>query len=216
MRGGDAPLLITVDDAVEPPLLQAIDRAVRAVGEEASYWRTFWYPLAAAPTCQPERLARALRAHVPATDRIVGVEWWLGRMRTTDVLLDFHHDRDLSLFEETGRLAHPKWSSVFFLNAVRGGSLLVTDQTLVRRGAEIRLSPAEATRSASTRPAANRFARFSGRLLHGVLDANDRVPTGRLPGPPAPPRLTVVLNWWTRRPRGVDRWRGEVYPALGL
>jgi hypothetical protein len=210
------PLLAFVDDAVAAELFERVDRAVRAVGGDATYWKTFWYPLGAPARCLPEELARALRRQLPASDRIVGVEWWLGRMRTTDVALDFHHDRDLALYEETGRIAHPRWSSVFFLNAVRGGSLFVTDQRLLHRGDDYRLHPAEATQAGSVRPAPNRFARFPGCCLHGVLDANDQVPTGKLPGPPDAPRLTVVVNWWTRKPRSVMRWDGSEYPELAL
>jgi hypothetical protein len=210
------PLLATIDDAVEDDLFRRVDRAVRAVGEDATYWKTFWFPLGAEPRCLPELLAGELRRHVPEATRIAGVEWWLGRMRTTDVALDFHHDRDLTLYEKTGRIAHPRWSSVYFLNAVRGGSLFVTDQRLLHRGDDYRLHPPEATQASSVRPAANRFARFPGHCFHGVLDANDRVPTGKLPGPPDTERWTVVLNWWTRKPLAVKRWDGETYPELGL
>lgn len=211
------PLLTTVDDAAPTGLFERTLAGLRAVGDDATYWKTFWFPLDAVAEALPEQLALRLARHVPNRDRIVGVEWWLGRMRTTDVPLDFHHDRDLALFEATGRVSHPLWSSVYFLNAVRGGSLLVTDQRLVRRGDEYRLSPLEATTFASVRPAPNRFVRFPGRYLHGVLDANDEVPHGRLPGPPARWRLSIVLNWWTRRPRRVARWSADdAYPELAL
>jgi hypothetical protein len=210
------PLLDSLDDAVPAALFGRIDRAVRAVGESATYWKTFWHPLSAQARCLPELLAQTLRGQVHDSERIVGVEWWLGRMRTTDVALDFHHDRDLALYERTGRIAHPRWSSVFFLNAVRGGSLFVTDQRLLHRGDDYRLHPPEPTRAASVRPAPNRFARFPGNCFHGVLDAHDQVPTGKLPGPPEGPRLTVVINWWTRKPLAVRRWNGETYPELGL
>jgi hypothetical protein len=210
------PLLATVDDAVDAGLFRRLDRAVRAVGEDATYWKTFWYPLGSAPSCLPELLTQSLRRHVPGVDRIAGVEWWLGRMRTTDVALDFHHDRDLALYEQTGRIAHPRWSTVFFLNAVRGGCLFVTNQRLLHRGDDYRLHPPEATQAASARPAPNRFSRFPGHCFHGVLDANDQVPTGKLPGPPARPRLTVVVNWWARKPRGVKRWDARLYPELGI
>lgn len=211
------PLVVVADDAAPEALFRRALAGVRAVGEDATYWKTFWFPLDAPATCLPEALALALRGRVPDRERLVGVEWWLGRMRTTDVPLDFHHDRDLALFEHSGRVSHPLWSSVFFLNAVRGGSLFVTDQRLVRRGEEYRLVPPEATRFATARPGPNRFVRFPGKYLHGVLDARDQVPHGRLPGTPARPRLSIVLNWWTRRPRGVVRWQAALgYPELAL
>jgi hypothetical protein len=199
------PLLTVVDDAVPPPLFRKVRDGVVGVGRAATYWKTFWFPLGEA-ACLPEALALALRPHVPL-ERVAGVEWWLGRMRTTNVLLDFHHDRDLALFERTGRLAHPAWSSVLFLNRTVGGSLFVTDQKLVRRGDELRLSPAEPRDHATVRPAPNRFVLFPGNLLHGVLDADDRVPTRRLPRREGDERWSVVLNWWTRRPLEVPQWR---------
>ncbi len=202
------------DDALPSPLFQGVLRAMERIGAKADYWRTFWYPLATEPRNQVEAIARTLQSRVPEGERIAGVEWWLGRMNTRDVPLDFHHDRDLSLFEQTGRLAHPKWSSVLYLNEVTGGSLVVTDQRLLRRGEELRLSPPEAGSSDVVRPAANRFVVFPGNLFHGVLDADDAVPHGTLAGK-AEWRLSVVLNWWTRKPRGVRRWSAsDAYPEL--
>jgi hypothetical protein len=212
-----APLVRAVDDAVDPKLFRAVFKGVRAVGRNASYWKTFWFPLAEEPTNVVERLALALLPNVPDSQRIAGIEWWLGRMRTTDVPLDFHHDRDLALFEQTGALAHPAWSSVYYLNAVRGGSLFVTDQALVRRGEELVLSPASPGAFATTRPAPNRFVLFPGRFLHGVLDANDAVPHGRLPRAPDTLRWSIVLNWWTHRPLAVKRWsEARAYRVLAL
>lgn len=206
-------LLRHVDDAAPPAVFRAALRGVRRVGPRASYWKTFWFDLGA-PANVIEVLALAVRPQVRARG-VAGCEWWLGRMRTTDVALDFHHDRDLALFERTGRLRFPLVSSVFFLNRVRGGSLFVTDQRLVRSGGALTLTPAEPRSFASCRPAPNRFAQFSGDCLHGVLDANERVPTGRVPGPPARQRLSIVFNWWDRRPEGVREWREtRAYPEL--
>ena len=209
-------LVAAVDEAVAPQLFERTLASVRRVGERASYGKAFWFSFGE-PCCWPEALAMALAPRMPDRARLLGVEWWLGRMPTTDVPLEFHHDRDLKLFERSGRLSHPLWSSVFFLNRVRGGSLFVTDQRLVHRGTDYRLVPQTAREFASVRPAPNRFVRFPGRLLHGVLDANDRVPSGRLPGPEARPRLSIVLNWWTRRPLAVRRWSPALaYPELAL
>jgi hypothetical protein len=169
----------------------------------------------------PETIVDAAAARLlpclPEKAKLIGIEWWIGRMRTTHVPLDFHHDRDVRLFEETGRISHPRWSSVFFLNPVRGGSLLVTDQRLARRGRNLVLVPAEARTFATVRPEANRFAVFPGNLCHGVLDALDRVP-GRTLGPvPRSLRLTVVINWWSARPRGLRTWsESRAYRSLAL
>jgi len=207
-----ASLIHHQDAAVPDALFQQVRHGLERVGTNATYWRTFWFPFGE-PSNVIEQLALALRPSVPGLH--AGVEWWLGRMHTTNVPLDFHHDRDLALFEETGRLRHPTWSSVYFLNAVTGGSLFVTDQKLRRRRQELRLVPSVPRDFATVRPAPNRFVRFPGNLLHGVLDANDHPPSGRLPAREGTLRLSVVLNWWPKPPRNVPQWRHtRAYRAL--
>lgn len=209
--------LDTRDQALSEPLFDETRRAVRRIGPRASYWRTFWFPLQAEPRCLPEKAARELVRFVPERSRIVGVEWWIGRMRTDQVPLDFHHDRDLALFEATGRISHPRWSSVLYLNRVKGGSLFVTDQRLRRRGDEYRLVPEAPGDFALAHPEANRFVRFPGQLLHGVLDQNDRPPSRASQKGRGALRLSLVVNWWTRRPRSIPRWSAEIaYPELSI
>jgi len=87
---------------------------------------------------------------------------------------------------------------VLFFNRVRGGHLAVTDQKPGMR---------EATRLATVKPRANRFAVFGGDLFHGVLDARGRTPVRRLAGPRGRLRVTLVVNFWERRPSGVPEWR---------
>lgn len=209
-------LLRIVDKAAPPSLFAKVHRRLKLLGNSVSYWKTFWYPFGE-PANVVEELALALRPHLGAEGAsIVGTEWWIGRMHTTNVLLDFHHDRDLKHYERTGEVRHPKWSSVFFFNQVRGGSLFITNQRLVRHGDDYTLTPEEPTDFATARPAANRFAIFPGDLLHGVLDANDEVPHGRLPGPPGRGRLSLVYNWWEAPPEGVPQWsERRIYRALG-
>jgi hypothetical protein len=43
-----------------------------------------------------------------------GVEWWLSRMWTHDVRVDFHRDRDERLALAGGPARHPRLSSVLF------------------------------------------------------------------------------------------------------
>jgi hypothetical protein len=137
--------------------------------------------------------------------RIAGVEWWLSRMRPSDVGVDFHRDRDEARFARTGRAVHPAFSSVLFLNRCRGGQLLVVDAP----PDEANPACAPATLDGDlVRPRPNRFALFRGDLTHGVLDANGEVPRGRLPSP-APLRLAVAVNWWTRRPERVPPFEGS-------
>ncbi len=206
-------LIQIVEPAVPNALFRRAHRALRRVGNAATYWRTFWFDFHD-PQNVVEELALSLRSHLPRGAKIAGVEWWIGRMRTTNVPLEFHHDRDLALYESIGRVVHPSLSSVLFFNTVRGGSLLVTNQTLVTKKGW-RLQPASATHYASVRPLPNRFALFSGALYHGVLDANDELPHGRLSGKPASVRWSIVFNWWKRAPINTRRWsESRAYRAL--
>jgi hypothetical protein len=203
-----------VNGALPAPLFSRLARGVRALGTEnlrATYQTTFWFDLGA-PAALPEDAILALRHLVVAPRRrpFAGVEWWLSRMRTTDVRVDFHQDRDELLFRRTGVLRHPVRSSVLFLNRCRGGLLAVVD------AAPDDANPARAPddlRGDLVRPWPNRLAVFPGDRTHGVLDARGQIPHRRL-APPAPLRLALIMNWWDRRPEGVPafaqsaRYRG--------
>jgi hypothetical protein len=102
---------------------------------------------------------------------------------------------------------------VLFLNRVRGGALAVTreppcDDNPARAPEKLALDLAA--------PRPNRFVVFRGDLTHGVLDANNRVPEGRLPGT-GRLRVALILNWWRKRPTGVPTYlESGVYGALRL
>jgi hypothetical protein len=201
--------------ALPPPLFRRLLRGVKALGTErlrTTYQTTFWYDLSS-PTCLPEAAALELCNFIPAGKRVAGVEWWLSRMSTTDVRVDFHVDRDERLALRTGRLVLPRWSSVFFLNRCRGGLLAVTDAP--PNPDNDALAP-DSQDWDLVRPAPNRFAVFDGRLTHGVLDARNQVPTRKLPGQ-VPLRLALILNWWHRRPEQTPRWsETRLYRPLAL
>ncbi len=199
-----APLVTLVDEALPPSTYARLLAAVRALGPERrreSYQTTFWWPLDAPASSLVEAAVPALRAHVPPgrLEGVTGVEWWLSRMRTSNVKVDFHRDRDNALFDDTGRARHPRLSSVLYLGPCRGGLLAVT-----------KAAPDPANLAcAPTRhdfdfvaPRHNRFTFFDGRLTHGVLDANDELPGRRLPLEPRW-RLAIAINFWVRRPRRV-------------
>jgi len=102
---------------------------------------------------------------------------------------------------------HPRLSSVFFFNPVRGGQLAVTDQVPTSR---------TAMRLETVAPWRNRYAVFAGNLLHGVLDARGRTPGKRVQGPRGRLRVTLVVNYWDRRPTGVPTWtESGIYRGLG-
>jgi hypothetical protein len=208
-----SPLVRIHDGAVAPRTFAALSRAVRALGGEnlrRTYQTTFWFDLGW-PAALPEVAILALRPLVPR--RVAGAEWWLSRMRTSDVQVDFHRDRDEALFARTGRTVHPALSSVLFLNRCRGGHLLVLD------AAPVAANPACAPATLDgdlVRPWPNRFVIFRGDRTHGVLDARRRVPHGRLPVR-TPLRLAIAVNWWASRPEGVPPFEGSGrYPSLRL
>jgi hypothetical protein len=214
LHGSNAPVsLIHVHDGALPaPLFGRLRNRVRALGAErmrSTYQTTFWFALGR-PSSVVEEAVLTLRSLLPRQP-IAGVEWWLSRMKTNRVGVDFHQDRDEKLALKGTRLLHPRFSSVLFLNRVRGGALAVTAQPPdVGNPSNVPL-PLEADLIA---PRPNRLVWFDGSLTHGVLDGENQVP-GRKQRSAGELRLTVVMNWWTRRPLGVPSFAEVgVYGAL--
>jgi hypothetical protein len=213
------PLVQLFEGALPEPLFRRLLRRVGAVGTErlrTTYQTTFWYDFGE-PTNVVEEVALALRPRVMAwaagRRRIAGVEWWLSRMSTTDVRVDFHQDRDERLALRTGRLVHPRVSSVLFLNRVRGGALAVTWQPPDPNNPS--MAPRRLDDLTLVAPRPNRFVIFDGKLTHGVLDTDNQIPDRPLPGR-VRQRRTLVLNWWAARPTDVPRWaETRLYRALG-
>ena len=194
-----------IDAAAPEDLVSRARRAIARIGSERfrdSYFTTFWLPRGARPGHAVEELVLALWK-LARPRRCIGVEWWIGRAYTDRLPIDFHFDQDVK-----GRTRrHPRLSSVFFFNSVRGGHLAVFNQ---------RPNGRAATRLQSVKPRRNRYAVFAGDLLHGVVPpAASRRQT---PGSSAPRRMriTLVVNYWERRPTSVPTWsEGRWYRALG-
>jgi len=198
-------LVRVIEAALPPPLVRRAREAIARIGSERlrqSYFTTFWLPRRAAPAHAVEEAVLALWPLAGAR-RCAGAEWWLGRAYTTDLPVEFHFDQDVK-----GRhRRHPRLSSVFFFNPVRGGQLAVTDQVPTSR---------TAMRLETVAPRRNRYAIFAGNLLHGVLDARGRTPGKRVQGPRGRLRVTLVVNYWDRRPTGVSTWaESGIYRGLG-
>jgi hypothetical protein len=207
-------LVQLTEGAVPPALFQRLLRRVGALGTERlrdTYQTTFWYGFEP-PSNVVEDVILALRPAVAGRRRIAGVEWWLSRMYTTDVRVDFHQDRDEKLALRTGELVHPRISSVLFLNRVRGGALMVTREKPEPDNPS--LAPSRLDTADLVAPRPNRLVVFDGTLTHGVLDAENRIPDGRLPGG-SRLRRTLVMNWWAHRPTDVPAWSDtRLYRAL--
>jgi hypothetical protein len=199
-----APRVALVDDALPARRFRSLARALSRVGRERlreSYQTTFWFGFEQPPSNLVEDAVLELREHVPSALRrqVIGVEWWLSRMRTSNVKVDFHRDRDNAHFARTGREVRPKLSSVFYVNRCRGGLLAVTAE------------PPNPTNPALApdrhdfdlvAPVPNRYAFFDARLTHGVLDARNQLPGQRLPTEPDW-RVAIAINYWHRRPEAV-------------
>lgn len=207
------PLVTLVDGALPAARFAAVLDAVQRLGSErlrSSYQTTFWFDFEATASNVVEDAVLRLRHHLPEGG-YAGVEWWLSRMRTSNVKVDFHRDRDNALAAKTGREVHPAWSTLLYLNRCRGGLLAVTrDAPNVRNKA---LAPARHDFDL-VEPAPNRFCFFDGRLTHGVLDANNHIPGARLPREPQL-RLAVAINFWEKRPMAVPTFsQARHYRAL--
>lgn len=202
----------TVDDALAEALVRRARGMLTRLGTQQirqSYWTTFWLPRDAAPAHALEEAALALWPLAAPGPRCLGIEWWLGRAHTTRIPVGFHFDQDV---KAKSRFRHPLLSSVFFFNAVRGGQLAITDQRPGPRGEP---RPARASEMIAIAPRRNRYAIFPGDLFHGVLDARGRAPGRIVPGAPGRLRLTLVVNYWERRPTAVPRWsESRAYPLL--
>ncbi|MEW5743082.1 MAG: hypothetical protein AB1938_29470 [Myxococcota bacterium] len=210
------PLVGVIDGVLPAPALSALLRAVRRVGEErlrGGYQLTCWYDFAAPASNLVEVAALVVRQRLPRArvKGVRGVEWWLSRMRTSNVQVDFHRDRDNARFEDEGVEVNPLLSTVLYLNRCRGGLLAVTDEP--PNPANPALAPDHHDFDL-VEPRPNRLAYFDGRLTHGVLDARNHIPGARLPRERAL-RLAIAINFWAERPRRVPTF-GErgIYRAL--
>jgi len=206
------PLVTVVERAIATPLFRRLVRRVRALGSERlrqTYRTTFWFDLGE-PGSVTEEVILALRPRIRPRG-LTGVEWWLSRMWTHDVQVDFHRDRDEALAGRTGRERHPAISSVLFLNRVRGGALVVTRQPPDPANPALAPLPLDGDLVA---PRPNRFVWFRGNLTHGVLDARNQIPLRGSRGR-GELRLALIMNWWSRRPAGVPIFESSAhYRAL--
>jgi len=211
-------LVGVVDDVLPRAQFERLLAAVKRVGDEklrGGYQATCWYGFDEAPTSLVEAAAQVVRARLPASRLrgVTGVEWWLSRMRTSNVQVDFHRDRDNALFDDDGVEANPTLSTVLYLNRCRGGLLAVTREP--PNPANPALAP-DRHDFDLVEPRPNRLAFFDGRLTHGVLDARNHIPGARLPRERSL-RLAIAINFWSTRPRRVPTFpERRLYDALRL
>ena len=199
------------------PLFRRLVRAVHEIGTERleeSYTTNFWFPLDARPGNLAEEVICRLLPLVSPGPRCIGAEWWLGRLPFGQSLA-LHFDRDMALEKRTGQTVHPLWSSILYLNRFPSSPTVILDQ--VPGPDKKSLVPPVAKSGKSVPPVPNQYVVYPGNLYHGVLagpapGARTSCETGNPPGM----RLTLLINFWDRRPlpptcRDYD---GSVYGAL--
>jgi len=195
-------------------------RAVREVGSERladSYRTNFWYPLGARPRNLVEEVIERLRPVVRPSRGCVGVEWWLGRL-PYGRSLPLHFDRDMTLEKRTGRVVHPQWSSILYLNRFPSSPTVILHQVLGRDRKS--LVPAVPRYGKVVRPVPNQYVVYRGDLYHGVVASGaSRRRAARLRGDARKSRrlrLTLLINYWDRRPLPpvCREYTGAIYGAL--
>jgi hypothetical protein len=213
--------IILFTDALPIPLFRRLVRAVHAVGTErlngsGSYTTTFWFPCGAKPANVVEEALVKLRPLVRPGPMCIGMEWWLGRLKYGQPL-SFHVDRDLSLYNQTGRTVHPLWSSVLYLNRFGSSPTVILDQVLGPDGSS--LVPPEANFGKAIDTVPNEYAAFRGNLRHGVVvNRVRRKAAGSSSQKDKSPklRLTLLVNYWNTRPMApicLD-YDGTIYQPL--
>ena len=203
-------LLTLREEALPEGLFAVLARRVRALGAERlrrTYQTNFWFDFARAPSNVVELAISHLRKYLPSRGGLAGAEWWLSRMRTSRVQVDFHQDRDERLALDTGVLVHPTYSSLLFLNRCQGGLLAVTEALPSPDNAA--LAP-DSSDFALASPKPNRYVLFRGDLTHGVLDSINQIPGPWRPREPRL-RLAIAINYWSHPPTGVPSFADSTH-----
>ncbi|WP_306144789.1 hypothetical protein [Roseibium sp. MMSF_3412] len=207
--------------ALPETLFQKVEDAVRSAFREkvrgkSSYSTTFWYPRGAAPANVAEEAIAVLMEQVALPQDCIGTEWWLGRLGYRKKL-NFHFDRDLVRSRETGESIFPLLGSVFYLNDYPSSPTVLTDQVPGPDGKS--KQPADPNLTLSVAAIRNNYVVFPGNLYHGVVpDPSIPHPDGKTAEEPAEKRLTLLVNYWHRRPSApiCQDFDGSVYPSLRL
>jgi hypothetical protein len=213
------PNILLHNDSLPVPLFRRLVRAVREVGTERlrqSYTTNFWFPLGAKPRNLIEEAISRLCPLARPGRRCTGVEWWLGRLPYGQSL-PLHFDRDMALEKRTGRTVHPLQSSILYLNRFPSSPTVILDQVLSRDRKS--LSPPVAKSGRAVPPVPNQYVVYPGNLYHGVMAGQAARTRAAHPGKAGKSRrmrLTLLINYWGRRPlppicRDYD---GTVYRAL--
>lgn len=211
----DTACLVSVFDNVLPAsifeaLRTAVYQAIFGRSKGLRHYRTtFWHDNTHPPGNIVEACAALLLPTVQPPRDCIGIEWWLGCL-APGKSLTFHFDRDLVLFDKMHEIVHPLLSSILYFNHFASSPTVILDQVWCDGGG---FEPPLATRRWEVEPVPNRYALFTGNLRHGVTAHR----TGwREKSAGREPRLSLVINYWHRRPLGpiCREYDGSIYPEL--
>ncbi|MFG0261050.1 MAG: hypothetical protein ACF788_01480 [Novipirellula sp. JB048] len=209
-----------IEEALPASIFDRLAHAVRALGYErmkgnGSYTTTFWFPRGAEPTNVAEEAILALSAQVDPGPQCIGMEWWLGRLGYGKELR-LHFDQDLALKRNTDQSIHPILSSVLYLNSFPSSPTLILDQVLAPDGKSMVPERAEFGKSVEAVP--NHYVVFPGTLRHGVIPKRESSQSKdrRREVEPEELRLTLLVNYWQRRPLPpiCNEYDGTIYSTL--
>lgn len=201
------------------PFFEKLQNAVRSIGSErmksnGSYSTTFWFARNSAPGNLAEEAIARLFETVNPGDDCIGAEWWLGRLGHGKKLR-FHFDRDLALQEKTGEIVCPILGSVLYLNDYPSTPTVIVGQV---PGADGKTKVPETPKyEESVQAVANRYMVFAGNLRHGVIPDQAKLHLDpRRPDGKPERRLTLLVNYWHRRPLApiCNDYDGSIYPTL--
>jgi hypothetical protein len=179
----------TIPDALSRDTFARLSAGLHALADDGAHkrGRTRWFSWAREPRNQIEAAALALRRYVRPGPSCIGVEYWI-RIATIDHPKPLHFDMDVGRWNRDRVAAYPRFASVLYVSG-GGASTIVLEQRL-RRGKRVPATPPSAV---AIEPAPNQLAVFDGDLLHGVAPVGDGAATNGH-------RITVLVNWWRRRP----------------
>ena len=176
----------------------------------ASCDENHWVPLS---VCTAEELPRnpveaavatlfpLLQTILAEHGEIEGAEYWV-QVYESGRGLSFHFDKDEWMMANEQGMVNPVLSSVLYLTGSIESPLqsptVINDQIFDQK--LNRPTPHNPTRSSFVFPLRNTYCLFDGRLGHGVVDSRN-----------TDKRVTLLVNWWTNRPKLVQRHKKIEY-----
>ena len=173
------------DDALPAALFERVRRGVAehpTIG--ALYEHSFWFPVGATPRLDIEHAIVALGQLLPPTDGLAGAEWWVPALASSQGM-EWHCDCDRIVYARDKQFVRPRISSILYLTAT-GGPTLVADDVAVDHRAR---RPRTDHGCTGLLPMPNRYGIFPGDRFHAVASSDDE----QL-------RITVAINWWAAKP----------------